>query len=396
MRQFRHLLRSTTLLCAIILVFLASCDSMLLVGFHDSDGSIWIPPSLSCLPIDRATAYVLEIDTDSTFTAPPYSLTRETNTVSLIGLDLVAGTWYYRFAPIINEEQKNWSDTGSFVVTAPSFSGRTPVTADHHDMTPTLSWSAVTDAAAYDLKTAETAAGLASASVIRVSSTTYDLPEVMVHGDTLAWRVRAVNQDGQVTPWSATASFTVAVAPGDSGPAGGLIFYMDTDDTYPGWDYLEAAPAGWSGEAEDPQYDWGTIPLDFQWEYWCTENANVLNPPDGTGVGDGADNTGIIIGVVDDENTAAWVCHNLVLGGYADWYLPSIDELAAMDEYLSQEGLGGFTSDAEAVVAARYWSSSYESWNSVHAMAQYRGFYSHSNSATLLNSSYSVRPVRRF
>ncbi|MDR1288456.1 MAG: Ig-like domain-containing protein, partial [Treponema sp.] len=42
---------------------------------------------------------------------------------------------------------------------------------------------------------------------------------------------------------SGTATVTVEYAIGDFGPAGGIIFYVDSADTYPLWKYLEAAPA---------------------------------------------------------------------------------------------------------------------------------------------------------
>ncbi|MDR1105403.1 MAG: Ig-like domain-containing protein, partial [Treponema sp.] len=41
---------------------------------------------------------------------------------------------------------------------------------------------------------------------------------------------------------SAVATVTVEYAIGDAGPAGGIIFYVDSADTYPLWKYLEAAP----------------------------------------------------------------------------------------------------------------------------------------------------------
>ena len=51
---------------------------------------------------------------------------------------------------------------------------------------------------------------------------------------------------------------------GDSGPAGGKIFYIDADDNFD-WTYLEAAPPGWDTEDSDensettvdPRFLWG-------------------------------------------------------------------------------------------------------------------------------------------
>ena len=45
---------------------------------------------------------------------------------------------------------------------------------------------------------------------------------------------------------------------------------------------------------------------------------------------------------------AASLCGDLVLGGYSDWYLPSIDELNKL--YLNRVAIGGFANFG-------YWSS---------------------------------------
>jgi hypothetical protein len=80
---------------------------------------------------------------------------------------------------------------------------------------------------------------------------------------------------------------------------------------------------------------------------------------------------------------AARLCGELVLGGYSDWYLPSIDELNKL--YINRVAIGGFAN-------SNYWSSSER--NSTSAWVQ-----SFSNGILYSGEkvySYNVRAVRAF
>jgi len=68
-----------------------------------------------------------------------------------------------------------------------------------------------------------------------------------------------------------------------------------------------------------------------------------------TAIGAGQANTTAIVGQAGCTSGAAYLCHDLVEGGYSDWYLPSRDELDQM--YLSKDAIGGFE-------PFNYWSSS--------------------------------------
>lgn len=61
---------------------------------------------------------------------------------------------------------------------------------------------------------------------------------------------------------------------------------------------------------------------------------------------------------------AARICGDLVLNGYSDWYLPSIDELNKL--YINREALGGFSINY-------YWSSSEAGGNSAWNMSLLSG-----------------------
>ena len=64
---------------------------------------------------------------------------------------------------------------------------------------------------------------------------------------------------------------------------------------------------------------------------------------DGTALGTGNQNTIDIMAGCAVPGIAAWLCGNLVLNGYSDWYLPSKDELNRL--FINREAVGGFASD---------------------------------------------------
>ncbi|MDR1316530.1 MAG: hypothetical protein LBK13_06615 [Spirochaetales bacterium] len=131
-----------------------------------------------------------------------------------------------------------------------------------------------------------------------------------------------------VPPVPATPAYKI----GDTGPAGGLIFY-DKGNNSGGWRYLEAAPA--NTERTLPNF------VSFR----------VANDKR---VGAGKENTRTFMVVINREgggvNTAPWYCDQLVVNGYDDWYLPAEDELLYVYNVLASNGLGDFQ-------GREYWAS---------------------------------------
>jgi hypothetical protein len=172
-------------------------------------------------------------------------------------------------------------------------------------------------------------------------------------------------------------TFTYKV--GDTGPGGGIIFFVDRYDEYAGFTYLEVAPS-----STEVQLRWapGANP--------SLDNTAVTGA-DSKALGAGYQNTIDIVAQnpVDPTRSAGLYCSNLVSGGQSDWYLGSIAEMNLVNEvvYL-QLSLGGFNSNNTSF----YWSSSEAS--SGNAWGQSFG----TGAQTLASKGnvYSVRPVRRF
>jgi TolB-like protein len=165
---------------------------------------------------------------------------------------------------------------------------------------------------------------------------------------------------------------------GDTGPAGGLIFYVNPS-AGAGWKYLEAAPA-----STESKVAWGT-------------NGSLNIRGTNVELGTGKKNTQTIVTYALNNGVscrAATVCDNLRSGGFDDWFLPSKSELNLMFVYLLEAGIGGFKAD-------RYWSSSLDD-DSGYAWVQQFSDGSQGNSRSSMNSYREnseerlVRAIRQF
>ena len=165
------------------------------------------------------------------------------------------------------------------------------------------------------------------------------------------------------------------LAVGDTGPAGGIIFYDvdadNNDDTNDGlvstsckWRYLEAAPSDCSKTKED-----GTTITKFAFgRYFLNGTATMSVENDNKSIGKGTSNTDALVEAMKNSayknsNTengtlefyAAQICDRYEYGGCVDWFLPSDAELNKMFDNLAKKGLGSF------IGMEYYWSSSEDS-----------------------------------
>ncbi len=140
---------------------------------------------------------------------------------------------------------------------------------------------------------------------------------------------------------------------------GGVIFYINGTGNHG----MIAAPMDLTGEG---------------WGCYGTYIGGTL-----TGIGTGQNNTGAIVMGCSDVDFAAKTCYELVLNGYSDWYLPSLDELNLM--YINQAAIGGFSTFG-------YWSSTQVSATT----AYYQGFANGTQYVGNKSSIVRVRPIRSF
>ena len=190
-------------------------------------------------------------------------------------------------------------------------------------------------------------------------------------GTTYYVRAYAINING--TAYGDELSFTTDLGIGQTYQGGIVAYLLQPGDI--GYDAntphgIIAAPADQSTGAE-----WG-----------CSDFSNSITIG-GTqsAIGYGAANTTAIVNGCAEVGIAARICDDLVLNGYSDWHLPSIDELEQLYLNLYVNGIGGFNS-------ASYWSST--EYNADHAW----GFYFNDGYAYGTNKSYTyyVRAVRAF
>lgn len=158
---------------------------------------------------------------------------------------------------------------------------------------------------------------------------------------------------------------------GEEGPAGGLIFYYDEEDRYPGFHFLEAAPPMWSGIRGEQRLIWG-----------CAERR--INS-EGLAIGTGPDNTRRLRQYCNENGSIIAVVEDYAENGYSDWFIPSRRELDLMWSNLHQQGLGDFQPEF-------YWSSTEQNDENAWGL-----FFGTGNQRVLPKwLQERVRPIRAF
>ena len=167
---------------------------------------------------------------------------------------------------------------------------------------------------------------------------------------------------------------------GNTGPGGGIVFYVQTATAAAPWRYMEAAPNTWSGGSADPGAAWCNV-----------TNNEVPNLLDGTtaavttatAIGAGFNNTQKMLRGCTFGAANAAASYNG--GGKSDWFLPSKDELNKLYIGKVNGNVAGFETiywSSSEVDASLMWEQSIETGNQF-------------NDSSKANLRY-VRPVRAF
>jgi hypothetical protein len=165
---------------------------------------------------------------------------------------------------------------------------------------------------------------------------------------------------------------------GSIGPGSGTVFFVDQNNDYPTFTYLEAAPAGWDGKTVngDPT------------STWCNDTTHIIqltsNPWNSRIIGSGKSNTNSlklscssgVATLVNELNTSK-------RNRFSDWFIPSLGELILLGTNL--QGKAGLGPDD-------YWSSSEFSDVGGWVQSIGHGYQGNANKATL----FHVRPIRAF
>ena len=185
------------------------------------------------------------------------------------------------------------------------------------------------------------------------------------------WNVVVTNPDtgsGTLADAFTVQEYTI----GSTGPAGGLIFYVNPNYETDGWRYLEAAPS--DGDDSLPTVRWSNV-------------QDIAIGTTSTAIGSGLSNTASILAQSSFSDGAAKSCDDLSIGGYSDWFLPSRDEMNLM--YNNIRNIGNFS----LTTATSYWSSS-----EYNATTAYRKKFDTSATSDNISkgTTYKYRPARRF
>ena len=201
----------------------------------------------------------------------------------------------------------------------------------------------------------------------------------------------AVQVVGNVTKVAGSAYSSAVgglVSVGDTGPAGGVVFYVDSMDVYPGFVFLEAAPA---------EYSQTLLPFTP-----ATYRKDVLSSVTSIDIGAGLANTINIAREVGDGNYASKYSLDMSVNGFSDWFLPSLREMEALCMYSA--GVNNDPESSDFGLCARSRSLLYgqedQYWTSSNANSVYTWLVVLGKGHTLADntrlSEVRVVPVRYF
>ena len=203
----------------------------------------------------------------------------------------------------------------------------------------------------------------------------------------------------------------VGCSVGDTGPGGGTVFYQSVagfncgpNHTSTGsptgglCNYLEAAPANWSG-GEDPGRS--LVPPAFTNQIPNLPSTIVINSTSELGLG--YKYSDIIVAVSADKTYAAGRARTYTGGGRSDWYLPVTTELNQLCKYATGQAwvsdatrcTGSSSPTFGIVLGNQYWTSSGSSEEPKAAIVQYMAN-GNQTASYYTWTGMRIRPIRAF
>ncbi|MDO9579911.1 MAG: DUF1566 domain-containing protein [Bacteroidales bacterium] len=167
--------------------------------------------------------------------------------------------------------------------------------------------------------------------------------------------------------WNTSANPTIANSKTTDGTGIGAFISSITELTRNTTYYIRAYATNSVGTSYGNEISFKTATVSIGDSYQGGKVAYILQPGD-PGYVEG-ETHGLIAATSDQGTNIVWssavkLCYDLVLNGYSDWYLPSIDELNKL--YINRAAIGVFSTMS-------YWSSTELDRNYAYAASYFHG-----------------------
>ncbi len=168
-------------------------------------------PEVVASQVLAATAYQFQPAHGADFeTATVWETESAANSAAPTAAEVAATAYQWRARAEQDGAWGPWSHAAVLAMRS-GITGMSPAGGEEvRNATPTLQWDDVPGAVGYRIQAAASAAGVGSAPVASVSESEYAYPAALEYGESLFWRVQAVDSRSQSGPWSGTLSLTRA------------------------------------------------------------------------------------------------------------------------------------------------------------------------------------------